>query len=104
MQIQINTDKNVSVSNEQISATNAFITKELSRFSEQITRVEVHLSDTDGSKDGPNDKRCLIEARLSGLKPMVASDNSNTFDQAVSGALEKLKASITSLKGRLEDQ
>ena len=33
-------------------------------------RVEVHLSDENGKKQGEADKRCKLEARLSGLAPV----------------------------------
>jgi hypothetical protein len=68
MQIQFNTDKNVTGNEELIASSTSLISEELSRFSRQITRVEVHLSDEDGNKDGFNDKRCMMEARLSGMK------------------------------------
>jgi len=64
MQIQFNTDKNVSGSEGLIASSTSLISEELRRYSQQITRVEVHFSDEDGNKDGLNDKRCMVEARL----------------------------------------
>lgn len=104
MQVQINTDKNVNISEEQINESSSYISNELSRFSQQITRIEVHLSDEDGGKDGHNDKRCMVEARLSGLKPMAVTDQANSFQDAIKGAISKLVSAIDSLKGRLKDQ
>jgi ribosome-associated translation inhibitor RaiA len=103
MQIQFNTDKNVTGNEELIASSTSLISEELSRFSRQITRVEVHLSDEDGNKDGFNDKRCMMEARLSGMKPIAVSDHANTHEQAISGALNKLKTSLKKITGRLRD-
>jgi ribosome-associated translation inhibitor RaiA len=103
MQIQINTDKNVSGSEELIASSTSLISGELGRFSQQITRVEVHLSDEDGNKQGVNDKRCLVEARLAGLKPIAVTDHANTHEQALIGAVDKLKTSLEKLTGRLKD-
>lgn len=63
MQIQINTDKNEILDKDQMASSTCLISEDLSRFSTQITRLEIHLSDEDSNKDGSNDKRCLIKAR-----------------------------------------
>jgi ribosome-associated translation inhibitor RaiA len=70
-------------------------------FAAQITRVEVHLSDENSDKGGDNDKRCLLEARLAGLRPVVVSHRAATLQQAIDGAAEKLERSIESTLGRL---
>jgi|SRR5450759_3838130 len=101
MIIQLNTDKNLAGTEKLSAYLNSFISEELSRFSHQITRVEVHLSDVNGPKDGLNDKRCLIEARLEGMKPIAVSNNANTHEQAIEGAIEKLKTSLETVIGRL---
>ncbi|MFZ1799097.1 MAG: hypothetical protein WAU24_04475, partial [Chitinophagaceae bacterium] len=66
MTIQINTDKNVQVHEAFETQLDDLLSEELSRFSEHITRLEVHLSDENGNKKGQDDKRCMIEARLEG--------------------------------------
>lgn len=73
-----------------------------SRF-DQITRLEVHLSDENGGKDGGDDKRCLLEARLKGLKPIVVTHHAETIDIAVSGAADKLKKTLDSTIGKLRN-
>lgn len=64
MIIQLNTDNNLSVHEAFGTTLEDLLCNELSRYSEHITRIEVHLSDENGSKGGINDKRCLLEARL----------------------------------------
>jgi ribosome-associated translation inhibitor RaiA len=103
MQIQFNTDKNVTGSEGYIASSTSLISEELSRFSELITRVEVHLSDEDGNKDGVNDKRCMMEARLAGMQPIAVTDQANTHEQAILGAIDKLISSLEKITGRMKD-
>jgi len=65
MQIQINTDSNIEGNERLAQQVEAVVRDALDRFSAQITRVEVNLSDEDSDKKfGAEDKRCLLEARL----------------------------------------
>ena len=73
----------------------------LDRFSQHITRIEVHLSDENADKSGESDKRCLIEARLEGRQPEVASDQAATIEGAYSGAAKKLQRALETTLGRL---
>jgi ribosome-associated translation inhibitor RaiA len=103
MQIQFNTDKNIIGKEELIASSTSIISEELSRFSQQLTRVELHLSDEDGNKSGFNDKRCIIEARLAGLKPIAVTAYANTSEQAIADAINKLKTSLEKVTGSLKD-
>lgn len=100
MTIQFNTDNNITGSEELQAPLNAAIEKSLSRFSNQITRVEVHLNDENSHKKGQNDKRCMLEARMEGRQPIAVTNNADTNEQAVKGALDKLIASLETIIGR----
>lgn len=101
MQIQINTDGNIEGDAELVQKIKTVVRNSLDRFSEQVTRVEVHLSDQDSDKrSGTEDMRCLLEARLAGLQPTSVSDQAATLEQAVDGAVEKLTRSLDSTLGR----
>ena len=52
MQIQVNTDDNVQGRDALSRRVQAEINNTLGRFSSQITRIEVHLSDLNASKSG----------------------------------------------------
>ena len=101
MKIQFNTDSNIRGTNQLTTPLEAAISEGLSRYSAQITRVEVHLSDENGNKESPNDKRCMIEARLEGMKPIAVTNKGNTHEEAVYGAIDKLKTSLDTILGRL---
>jgi hypothetical protein len=72
----------------------------LDRFAIRLTRVEVHLSDVDNRKTGRTDKRCLIEARPAGNRPLSASATATKTESAVGEALGKMQRSLTTFFGR----
>jgi ribosome-associated translation inhibitor RaiA len=102
MQIQFHTDHNITGSERQSAYFTATITEALSRFSTHITRLEVHLADENGAKEGKDDQRCTIEARLDGMQPVVVTNHADTIDQAVKGATDKLKSALDSVLGKLK--
>jgi len=103
MHIQVNTDNNIEGREELATQVEAVVEEALSRFSRQITRVEVHLSDENSHKSGQNDKRCLMEARLEGRRPTAVTHQAATLGQAIDGAADKLQKVIESTLGRLRD-
>jgi len=103
MIIQLNTDKSLTIHAEYESQITDKLTKELTRFSEHISRLEVHLSDENGSKSGLNDKKCLLEARIEGRAPIAASDLGQTYDVALHGAIDKLKSALTTIIGKMKE-
>ena len=70
MIIQLNTDKNIAGNERLESYLNTLIKDELGHFSDHITRIEVHLADENSLKNGENDKRCMLEARLRTDNPL----------------------------------
>lgn len=103
MIIQINTDNNLTVHESFNAELDERIKEKLQRFAGQLTRVEVHLSDENGSKEGQKDKRCLMEARMEGMQPIVVTDMDNTMMQAVNGAIIKMKAALDSAVGKVRN-
>ena len=103
MKIQINTDNNIIASDELRVSFTSLILNDLSRYNDQITTLEVHLSDEDGHKDSHNDKRCMIEARLEGMKPIAVTNQADSHELALTGAIDKLKSSIDNIEGRLRN-
>lgn len=64
MQIQVNTGHHVEGGEELTRQIEGVVEGALGRFSDRITRVEVHLTDENGSqKSGDSDKQCVMEAR-----------------------------------------
>ncbi len=104
MQIQVNTDNQTEGSAELTLKVESTLKSELSRFSDRITRVEVQLSDENGSqKSGDSDKRCVLEARLTGMQPIKVSADGSSLEQALDGAADKLEKTLKRTLGRLDD-
>ncbi len=101
MKIQINTDNHIDGSAELSAHISATIEQALQRFSEQITRVEAHLSDENGDKNGQHDQLCMLEAHLDGLQPVAVTEFAATQEQAVHGAAQKMVHLLDSTLGRL---
>lgn len=103
MKIQINTDHNINSHQELAAHVTSVVENALRHFNDHITRVEVHLRDENSNKTGPNDKRCMMEARLEGRQPVVVTHHASTVEQAVDGAADKLTHLIESDLLRLRD-
>lgn len=78
------------------------ISDALSRFDKHITRIEVHVSDENGNKKGPNDKRCLLECRLKGMEPIAVTSQEDNIKKAVAASIDKMKAKLTTRMGKLK--
>ncbi|MHB8898509.1 MAG: HPF/RaiA family ribosome-associated protein [Thermoguttaceae bacterium] len=105
MQVQINTDRNIEGREALTDQVRGVVESALRRFSDHITRVEVHLSDENSDKKGGEDEmRCMIEARIEGRQPIAVTHQAASLDQAVDGAADKVTRLIESTLGRLRDQ
>jgi hypothetical protein len=100
MKIQVNSDKTIDVDADLTRFVKEKSTSALDRFAKELTRVEIHLSDIDNKKTGPADKRCLIEVRPVGDRPLVASAIAKTTDAGVDAALGKMKRLLTTYFGK----
>ena len=104
MQIQVNAAHNIEGHGALSVWAGEAVKNGLSRYSEHITRVEVHLTDENGDKSGPDDKCCVMEARLEGRQPIAVTHHAATLRQAADGARNKLTRMLESTLGRLRDK
>jgi len=100
MKVRIAHDDHIRPSQPRAEEIEALISSQLSRFGESITSVQVHLSDENGPRFTPDDKRCLIEARLAGREPIVVSQHADTVRRAVALSLGRLERAIDHALGR----
>lgn len=103
MQIQIRTDKTINGDERQQKHFSNIIEDSLKRFQSHISRVEVHLSDENGKKEGQNDMKCMLEAKIDGRPPIAVTCQADTVEQAVTGALDKIKTSLDTILGRMQN-
>lgn len=104
MNIQVNTDRNIEGSAGLESYVESSLSERLDRYKTTLTRIEVHLSDTNAGKTAADDKRCLLEARIANRQPIVVSHNADTIHQAFDGATDKLLRSLDSMVGKAKDK
>ncbi len=103
MTIQFNTDKNVSGTENRTPYFTSLVLEELVRYRDQITRIEIHLSNQNSNRNGLKDMRCLLEARLEDMKAIAVAYDANTEVQAVNGAIDKLKNSLSTVTGKVRN-
>ncbi len=104
MQIQVSTDNNIDGRGDFAGEIEGELTAALTRFSDQLTRVEVHLGDESAGRSSGNDKRCMLEARQAGRAPVAVTNYAATVDEAFRGATDKLVSLLDSETGRLGDR
>ncbi|MBP6671639.1 MAG: HPF/RaiA family ribosome-associated protein [Bacteroidetes bacterium] len=104
MQIQINTDNTIQGHAAFTTEISSKVESAFSRFSEEITRVELHLSDENGEKSGRDDKKCVLEVRLKGKQPIAVTEQNVTLDKSISGAIEKMTRLIESTQDKKTSQ
>jgi hypothetical protein len=102
--IQISTDNNVHGSDELIQRLEAELQSTLSRFSEHITRLEVHLSDGVATGAASMDRRCVIEARPAGRPAVAVTHHAGSVDEACRGAVRKLVSVLETQSGRADNR
>jgi len=100
MQIQVNSDKTITVDGRVIDFVQSEVKRSLGRFDDRLTRVEVHLSDVNSYKRGWRDKRCMVEARPAGVQPVAVTMAAARVDAAVRGALSKMQRVLDATFGR----
>ncbi len=104
MLIQVNTDHNVDTDADGVRRIEDQVASALTRFEGDLTRVEVHLGDESAGRETADDIRCVLEARPTGLDPVVVSHHAASEDEALGGAVDKLEALLTRLFERRSDR
>ncbi|MDO8965047.1 MAG: HPF/RaiA family ribosome-associated protein [Algoriphagus sp.] len=104
MIVQLNTDKNI----EGTAGLETFVSEKvnsgLKHFVENITRIEVHLSDQNADKGGSDDIHCKIEARLEGIQPVIVVGKSGSKEKALDEAVDKMKAKLGTVMGKIKNK
>lgn len=105
MQVQVETDNHIENREELSRYVQSVVLDKVDRFQDHITSVQVHLHDDNGpDKKAADDFRCLMEARLAGVKPLAVSQQADNLHQAINGAADKLGRVLDSTIGKLEDR
>ncbi len=104
MQVQVNTDDHIQGGESLAQWIQNEAGTRLTRFKENITRLEVFLTDLDGAKSGVADKRCRLEARVVSRQPITVTADADKMAAAFTSAVEKLSRALDADLGRVKDR
>ncbi len=104
MQIQVNTDDQIQGGESLAQWVQDEAGTRLTRFGDNITRLEVFLTDLDGGKSGIHDKRCRLEARVAGRPPVSVTAEADKMAGAFIDAVDKLIRLLDTELGRVKDR
>ncbi|KQW45472.1 MULTISPECIES: HPF/RaiA family ribosome-associated protein [unclassified Roseateles] len=105
MQVQVETDNHVEGREKLIEHVEGVIRDAVDRYASQVTHVEAHLGDVNsGEKSGADDMRCMLEARVAGLKNIAVKHQADSMHLAIEGAADKLTSALESALGKLQDR
>ena len=104
MHVQIHSDNNISMHTKLSDTIGGYINNLLQRFDPYLTRVEVHLTGENMKKNGPKDKRCVLEARAKRHPSLIVTNKSTDIEDAFSGAAAKMHRQLETTYGRLGDK
>ena len=103
MQVQVNTGNGLENKEALERWADEYLNEALVRFNQEITRIEVQLTDeNNGKKGGAADMRCMLEARLNGHAPLAVNHHGATQDQAFRGATQRLIKLLDHTLGKLD--
>lgn len=90
MDFQFNTDSSVMGTENVAERIEEQLRNRLGRFEDRLTRLEVHVRDTNAAKGGGDDKNCTIEARPRGAAPVTVTAQASDVDAAARQAGSKM--------------
>ena len=104
MIVQVNSDNHTDLDGTQIERIEELVRGRLARFTDWLTRAEVHISDPDGVRSRGSDARCVLEVRPEGRDPLTASAEADRPEAAVDAAAKAMLSVIERERGRLTDR
>lgn len=103
MKIQVNTSNDIENKDALESWASDYLNEHLARFEQDITSVEVQMSDENhAAKGGGVDKRCMMEARVNGRAPVAVTHYAPDQNLAFRGAADKLASALDHAFGKLD--
>lgn len=105
MQVIINSGNHVDVNQDAVQQWQSEILASLDRFSDWITRVEVHLTDENSqAKGGPDDIRCLMEARPASQQPVSIEVRAASVEQAIQDGTNTLERRLNTMMDKVRNE
>lgn len=71
------------------------VQKQLGHLTDRLTRVEVHLrDDNSAAKSSHDDKRCVMEARIAGRRPLAVEHSGGDMYKVIDETAGKLSRAV----------
>jgi hypothetical protein len=103
MKVQVNTSNDIENKDTLERWASDYLNEQLGRFDQDITSIEVQLTDENhAGKGGGIDKRCMLEARVTGRAPVAVTHYAPDQNLAFRGATEKLSHALDHAFGKLD--
>jgi ribosome-associated translation inhibitor RaiA len=104
MEINVNTDNTIDRHQGLDERVRENVQGAIGRFSEQVRRVDVHLSNENSQKQEDGSNYCMMEARVTGYAPVVVHAHAENLHLSISNAATKLQRALDHALGRLSDK
>jgi len=102
MHVHVNTSNGIENKDTLERWADEYLNDSLSRFRQEITAIEVQLSDENKIRNAAGDRRCMMEARLNGHEPLAVKHHAESQDLAFRGATQKLIRLLEHTLGKLD--
>ena len=102
MQVHVNPGNGVGSKDSLDRWATDHLTESLSRFKQDVNRVDLQLGDESRDKSGATDKTCTLEARITGREPLAVHHGADNMDAAIRGATTKLIHALDHVFGKLD--
>lgn len=103
MKVQVNTSNDIDNKDALESWASDYLNEHLGRFDQDLTSIEVQMTDENhASKGGGIDKRCMMEARVTGREPIAVTNYGPDQNLAFRGAADKLAKALDHAFGKLD--
>ena len=103
MKVQVNTSNDIDNKDALERWASEYLNERLGRFDQDITSIEVQMTDENhAAKGGGVDKRCMMEARITGRAPIAVTNYAPDQNLAFRGAADKLDKALEHAFGKLD--
>ena len=103
IKVQVNTSNDIENKEALERWASDYLNEQLARYAQDLTSIEVQLTDENhAAKGGGIDKRCMLEARVTGRAPVAVTTYAPDQNLAIRGACEKLAHALDHTFGKLD--
>jgi hypothetical protein len=100
IKVLVNTSNDVDNKDALERWASEYLNEQMGRFEQELTSIEVQMTDENHAARGGGDKRCMLEARVNGRAPVAVTAFAADQNIAFRGACEKLAHALDHAFGK----